>query len=122
MLALAQNFGLIIFVYALGFQVGPSFFPSLKKGGIKLNLLGLAVLVTGSVMALVISRLTDVSLPVSVGLLTGAATNTPMLGAAQQALLQIDPSATATSNEMAMACAVGYPFGVIGVIVETACL
>lgn len=116
MLALAQNFGLIIFVYALGFQVGPSFFPSLKKGGIKLNLLGLAVLVTGSVMALVISRLTDVSLPVSVGLLTGAATNTPMLGAAQQALLQIDPSATATSNEMAMACAVGYPFGVIGVI------
>ena len=116
MLALAQNFGLILFVYALGLQVGPSFFPSLKKGGIKLNLLGLGVLALGAVMALIVSMLTDISLPTSVGLLTGAATNTPMLGAAQQSLLEVYPDATATSNEMAMACAVGYPFGVIGVI------
>lgn len=116
MLALAQNFGLILFVYALGLQVGPSFFPSLKKGGIKLNLLGLGVLVLGAVMAVIVSMLTDISLPTSVGLLTGAATNTPMLGAAQQSLLEVYPDATDTSNEMAMACAVGYPFGVIGVI------
>lgn len=116
MLALAQNFGLILFVYALGLQVGPSFFPSLKKGGIKLNLLGLGVLVLGAVMAVAVSMLTDISLPTSVGLLTGAATNTPMLGAAQQSLLEVYPDATATCNEMAMACAVGYPFGVIGVI------
>ena len=116
MLALAQNFGLILFVYALGLQVGPSFFPSLKKGGIKLNLLGLGVLVLGAVMAVVVSMLTDIPLPTSVGLLTGATTNTPMLGAAQQSLLEVHPDATATSNEMAMACAVGYPFGVIGVI------
>ena len=116
MLALAQNFGLILFVYALGLQVGPSFFPSLKKGGIKLNLLGLGVLALGAVMALIVSMLTDISLPTSVGLLTGAATNTPMLGAAQQSLLEVYPDATATYNEMAMACAVGYPFGVIGVI------
>ena len=116
MLALAQNFGLILFVYALGLQVGPSFFPSLKKGGIKLNLLGLGVLALGAVMALIVSMLTDISLPTSVGLLTGAATNTPMLGAAQQSLLEVYPDATATANEMAMACAVGYPFGVIGVI------
>ena len=116
MLALAQNFGLILFVYALGLQVGPSFFPSLKKGGIKLNLLGLGVLVLGAVMAVIVSMLTDISLPTSVGLLTGAATNTPMLGAAQQSLLEVYHDATATSNEMAMACAVGYPFGVIGVI------
>lgn len=116
MLALAQNFGLILFVYALGLQVGPSFFPSLKKGGIKLNLLGLGVLALGAVMAVIVSMLTDISLPTSVGLLTGAATNTPMLGAAQQSLLEVYPDATATSNEMAMACAVGYPFGVIGVI------
>ena len=116
MLALAQNFGLILFVYALGLQVGPSFFPSLKKGGIKLNLLGLGVLVLGAVMAVAVSMLTDISLPTSVGLLTGAATNTPMLGAAQQSLLEVYPDATDTSNEMAMACAVGYPFGVIGVI------
>lgn len=116
MLALAQNFGLILFVYALGLQVGPSFFPSLKKGGIKLNLLGLGVLALGAVMAVIVSMLTDISLPTSVGLLTGAATNTPMLGAAQQSLLEVYPDATDTSNEMAMACAVGYPFGVIGVI------
>lgn len=116
MLALAQNFGLILFVYALGLQVGPSFFPSLKKGGIKLNLLGLGVLVLGAVMAVAVSMLTDISLPTSVGLLTGATTNTPMLGAAQQSLLEVYPDAIATSNEMAMACAVGYPFGVIGVI------
>lgn len=116
MLALAQNFGLILFVYALGLQVGPSFFPSLKKGGIKLNLLGLGVLALGAVMAVIVSMLTDISLPTSVGLLTGAATNTPMLGAAQQSLLEVYPDATTTSNEMAMACAVGYPFGVIGVI------
>lgn len=116
MLSLAQNFGLILFVYALGLQVGPSFFPSLKKGGIKLNLLGLGVLVIGAAMTVAVSMLTDISLPVSMGLFTGAATNTPMLGAAQQSLLEVYPDAASTSNEMAMACAVGYPFGVIGVI------
>ena len=116
MLALAQNFGLVLFVFTLGLQVGPSFFPSLKKGGIKLNILAFAVLLTGTLMTLGISRLTGISLPVATGLLTGAATNTPMLGAAQQTLLQIDPSASDVSNEMATACAVGYPFGVVGVI------
>lgn len=117
MLALAQNFGLILFVYALGVQVGPSFFPSLKKGGIRLNLLALGVLVLGTAMALVVCMVTDISLPVSIGLLTGAATNTPMLGAAQQSLLEINPEAVDVSNEMAIACAVGYPFGLIGVII-----
>ena len=117
MLALAQNFGLILFVYALGLQVGPSFFPSLKKGGIRLNLLAFAVLLIGTAMAIAFTWAMGLSLPVSIGLLTGAATNTPMLGAAQQALLQLHPEATTVSNEMAMACAVGYPFGVIGVII-----
>ena len=117
MLALAQNFGLILFVYALGVQVGPSFFPSLKKGGIRLNLLALGVLVLGTAMALVVCMVTDISLPVSIGLLTGAATNTPMLGAAQQSLLEINPEDVDASNEMAIACAVGYPFGLIGVII-----
>ena len=116
MLAFAQNFGLIIFVYALGLQVGPSFFPSLKKGGIKFNVLAFAVLVVGVILTIATSWITGLSLPTTVGLYTGAATNTPMLGAAQQTLLQTDPSAVDTSNEMAMACAVGYPFGVIGVI------
>lgn len=117
MLALAQNFGLILFVYALGLQVGPSFFPSLKKGGIRLNLLSFGVLVLGTAMAAGFCVLKGIDMPVSIGLLTGAATNTPMLGAAQQALLEINPDAVQTSNEMAVACAVGYPFGVIGVIV-----
>ena len=116
MLAFAQNFGLILFVYALGLQVGPSFFPSLKKGGIRMNLMALGVLVIGTSMAIGISLFSGVSMPVSMGLLSGAATNTPMLGAAQQAVLEMDPDASATSNEMAMACAVGYPFGVVGVI------
>lgn len=116
MLALAQNFGLVLFVYTLGLQVGPSFFPSLKKGGIKLNILAFAVLLSGTALTMLVSRLTGISMPVATGLLTGAATNTPMLGAAQQTLLQIDPAGSDTANEMATACAVGYPFGLIGVI------
>lgn len=116
MLALAQNFGLVLFVYTLGLQVGPSFFPSLKKGGIKLNILAFAVLLSGTALTMLASRLTGISMPVATGLLTGAATNTPMLGAAQQTLLQIDPAGSLTANEMATACAVGYPFGLIGVI------
>ncbi len=116
MLALAQNFGLVLFVYTLGLQVGPSFFPSLKKGGIKLNILAFAVLLSGTALTMLVSRLTGISMPVATGLLTGAATNTPMLGAAQQTLLQIDPAGSLTANKMATACAVGYPFGLIGVI------
>lgn len=116
MLALAQNFGLVLFVYTLGLQVGPSFFPSLKKGGIKLNILAFAVLLSGTALTMLVSRLTGISMPVATGLLTGAATNTPMLGAAQQTLLQINPAGSLTANEMATACAVGYPFGLIGVI------
>ena len=116
MLLFAQNFGLILFVYSLGLQVGPSFFPSLKKGGLKLNLLSFTVLFLGTLMAVGAYLLTGISFPISMGLLSGAVTNTPMLGAAQQALMDIHPDDLETSNEMAMACAVGYPFGVIGVI------
>ncbi len=116
MLALAQNFGLILFIYALGVQVGPSFFPSLKKGGIKLNILAFGVLAAGTLLAAAVGAATGMPLPISVGLLSGAATNTPMLGAAQQALLDMNPGAAELSNRMAMACAVGYPFGLIGVI------
>ncbi len=122
MLALAQNFGLVLFVFTLGLQVGPSFFPSLKKGGIKLNILAFVVLAVGTAMTFGVSRLSGISLPVATGLLTGAATNTPMLGAAQQTLLQTDPGAVEVSNRMATACAVGYPFGVIGVILCVAIL
>ena len=116
MLVLAQNFGLILYIYSLGLQVGPGFFSSFKKGGIKLNLLALLLLVTGSLMAMAIHWNTGISAPDTVGLLAGAVTNTPMLGAGQQTLLQISPDNQQAANDMAMACAVGYPFGLIGMI------
>lgn len=118
MLALAQNFGLILYIYALGLQVGPGFFSSFKKGGIKLNLLALMLLIVGSVMALAAYWTTGTTLSDSVGLLCGAVTNTPMLGAAQQTLLQMDPDGAEAANSMAMACAVAYPFGLVGMILS----
>ena len=117
MLALAQNFGLILYIYSLGVQVGPGFFSSFKQGGIKLNILALILLLTGSALAIGAHWLTGISMADSVGLLAGAVTNTPMLGAAQQAILQIDPTGTDAANSMAMACAVGYPFGLVSMIV-----
>ena len=116
MLAIAQNFGLILYIYALGLQVGPGFFSSFKRGGVKLNLLAVSVLIIGSMMAVTASWMTGTPLPEMMGLFSGAVTNTPMLGAAQQALLQMDPDAVKEANNMAMACAVGYPFGLISVI------
>lgn len=120
MLYFAQNFGLVLFVYALGLQVGPSFFSSLKKGGIRLNGLAFIVIIIGLVLTLVFSRLTNISLPNMVGILTGAVTNTPALGAAQQALRQIDPTNTKAISDMALACAIAYPMGVVGVILAIA--
>ena len=117
MLALAQNFGLIIYIYSLGVQVGPGFFSSFKHGGIKLNLLALLLLLVGSLTAIIIFWTTDLSVSDTVGLLSGAVTNTPMLGAGQQALLQVDPENLDGANRMAMACAVAYPFGLIGLII-----
>ena len=116
MLTMIQNFGLIIFIYALGVQVGPGFFSSFKQGGVKFNILSLLLMVIGTVMALVIHWTSGISLGDTMGLLSGAVTNTPMLGAAHQALLQIDPENIKGANNMAMACAVGYPFGLIGMI------
>ena len=116
MLCFAQNFGLIIFVYTLGLQVGPGFFSSLKKGGILLNSIALSVVFLGLLSALILHWTTDVSLPNMIGLLCGAVTNTPALGAAQQALQQVDPTNTRGVTDMALACAVTYPLGVVGVI------
>lgn len=116
MLTMIQNFGLIIFIYALGVQVGPGFFSSFKHGGVKFNMLSLLLMAIGTVMALVIHWTSGISLGDTMGLLSGAVTNTPMLGAAQQALLQTDPENIQGANNMAMACAVGYPFGLIGMI------
>ena len=118
MLALAQNFGLILYIYALGLQVGPGFFSSFKHGGIKMNFLALILILTGSFMAIALHWITGTSAPDTVGLLAGAVTNTPMLGAGQQALLQASPDSAEASNSMAMACAVAYPFGLLGMVLS----
>lgn len=116
MLAFAQNFGLVIFIYALGVQVGPGFFAAFKKGGVKLNLLSLSLILTGTVMAVSIHWFSGIPMSEIMGLFSGAVTNTPMLGAAQQALLQVNPDGASDVNTMAMACAVGYPCGLIGAV------
>lgn len=117
MLLLAQNFGLIIFIYSLGIQVGPGFFSSFKKGGIKLNALSLALAIAGTALTVGLHWISGIPMPEMMGLFSGAATNTPMLGAAQQAFLQMYPDNFESANNMAIACAVGYPFGLIGVII-----
>ena len=117
MLLLAQNFGLIIFIYSLGVQVGPGFFSAFKKGGIKLNALSLALALTGTALTVGLHWLSGIPMPEMMGLFSGAATNTPMLGAAQQAFIQMYPTDLDSANNMAIACAGGYPFGLIGVII-----
>lgn len=113
MLHYAENFGLVLFVYALGLQVGPGFFSSLAHGGIKLNMLGLSLALLTLAVAISLTFVTPVNLPDMMGIFCGATTNTPALGAVQQALSQYGiPSDTA-----ALGCAVTYPLGVVGVII-----
>ena len=118
MLALAQNFGLILYIYSLGLQVGPGFFSSFKQGGIKQNLFAFVLIITGTLLAVGIFWATGLSASDTVGLLAGAVTNTPMLGAGQQALLQMNPENVGAANNMAMACAVAYPFGLLGMVLS----
>lgn len=114
-LSFVKDFGLIVFVFAVGMQVGPSFFASLRKGGLKLN--GFATLSVAIAVGLTVllSKVTGVSLNTMTGILCGAVTNTPGLGAAQEALADAtghaDPS-------LAMGYAVAYPLGVIGIILS----
>lgn len=112
-LGYAETFGLVIFVYMLGLSVGPNFFGSLRREGMALNLWSLAIILLGTLLAVVLVPLTGVSLPDMVGLLCGATTNTPALGAAQQALQQTGHAA----GTLALGTAVTYPFGVVGVII-----
>ena len=112
MLNYAESFGLVIFVYALGLQVGPGFFSSFRKGGVQLNMLALGVVLIGTLMTVLGSYGLNISLPDMVGILCGATTNTPALGAAQQTLKQMGLE----SSTPALGCAVAYPLGVVGVI------
>ena len=112
MLLFAENFGLILFVYSLGVQVGPGFMSSFRSGGVKLNLLSVAVILLGTAMAVAMSFGFGVPLPEMMGVLSGATTNTPALGASQQTLAQLGLPTAAP----ALSCAVTYPLGVVGVI------
>ena len=112
MLLFAENFGLILFVYSLGVQVGPGFMSSFRSGGVKLNMLGVAVILLGTAMAVAMSFGFGVPLPDMMGVLSGAVTNTPALGASQQTLAQLGLPTAAP----ALSCAVTYPLGVVGVI------
>lgn len=109
----AKDFGLILFVYSIGLQVGPSFFSSFGKGGIKLNMLALSIVLLGCITTYVISLLSGVDIATMTGVLFGAVTNTPGLGAAQQAFADI----TGASNpNIASGYAMAYPLGVVGII------
>lgn len=112
MLNYAESFGLVLFVYALGLQVGPGFFSSFRQGGVQLNLLAIGVVLVGTLLAVLGSYACGISLPDMVGILCGATTNTPALGAAQQTLKQLGLE----TSTPALGCAVTYPLGVVGVI------
>ena len=112
MLDFAETFGLSLFVYTLGLYVGPNFFGLMRHDGIRMNLWSAAVIAVGTVMAMVMTEVLPVSVADMVGILCGATTNTPALGAAQQAL----NNAGVPSSGAALGCAVTYPLGVVGVI------
>ena len=108
----AEDFGLMLFVYELGLKVGPGFFSSFRTGGIKLNMLGLGLVLAGTAVAIALSYIMAIPMTDMVGILSGATTNTPSLGAAQQAISQLGLS----TEGAALSCAVTYPLGVVGVI------
>ena len=118
-----KEFGLILFVFSIGLQVGPGFFHSFKSGGVKMNLLAVMNILLAVAVAFSISYISGEDLPTMVGVMSGAVTNTPGLGAAQQTVsdvcqatgLSMQEAATRTA-EMASGYAVAYPFGVLGLI------
>ena len=118
-----KEFGLILFIYSIGLQVGPGFFSSLKKGGIKLNLLAIVIVLLAALTAYVIHLVTGTDLVTMVGIMSGAVTNTPGLGAAQQTYIDTQAAlgvnqdmAAAMADNIATGYAVAYPLGVLGVI------
>ncbi|MEF9950120.1 MAG: transporter, partial [Mucinivorans sp.] len=111
----AKEFGLILFVYSIGLQVGPGFFSSLRQGGLTLNMLAAAIVFLGCGVTYIIHIVSGEDLSTLVGVLSGAVTNTPGLGAAQQTFLDTTGS---DSAPIAMGYAVAYPLGVVGIILS----
>jgi putative transport protein len=114
-LEFVREFGLILFVYTLGLQIGPGFFGSLRARGLALNGFAVAIVLLGAGLAVSLIATGLVALPAGVGLLSGATTNTPSLAAAQQALGQVGAPESAAVIQ-GLAYAVAYPFGIIGII------
>lgn len=113
-----KDFGLILFVFSIGLQVGPGFFSSFRKGGLSLNLMAMAIVLLGGLITLVLHYVTGTSLPMLVGVMSGAVTNTPGLGAAQQAVNQLSSATPGIQvPEIGLGYAVAYPFGVLGIII-----
>ena len=115
MLDFVREFGLILFVYSIGIQVGPGFFSALKRSGLALNLLAVGLVVMGVLMAVAIHLGIGLPLPVVLGLFSGAVTNTPSLGAAQQVLKEVGASADALGLP-SLGYAMAYPFGIAGIL------
>lgn len=113
-LSFVKDFGLILFIYAVGLQVGPGFFASFKKGGIKLNLLASGIVILGIIITIIIHYITNIPMPTMVGIMSGAVTNTPGLGAAQETFSSINHGAN--NSSIALGYAVAYPLGVLGII------
>ena len=118
MLFYAETFGLVLFVYALGLQVGPGFFSSMRSEGTKLLLPAIGVLFTGTLLAIALSSWANIGIGDMSGILCGATTNTPALAAAQQTLDQMDVDGNGEdfAARAALSCALTYPLGVVGVI------
>ncbi|MDG6283490.1 putative transporter [Glaesserella parasuis] len=109
-----QEFGLILFVYTIGIQVGPGFFASLRQSGLKLNAFAVMIVRISGILVILLHKIFDVPLPVILGIFSGAVTNTPSLGAGQQILTELGgESITAV---MGMGYAIAYPFGIIGIL------
>ncbi len=112
-----QEFGLILFVYSIGIQVGPGFFSSLRSTGLRLNGLAALLVLLGCLVAAALHQFLHVPLPVVLGVFSGAVTNTPSLGAGQQILTELGSSADSVSR-MGMAYAMAYPFGICGILLS----
>jgi len=115
-LEFVRDFGLILFVYTVGLQVGPSFFSSLKRRGLQLNLLASTIVLLGGLAMVAFRFLLHFPLPTVAGLFSGATTNTPSLAAGQAALQNLKGLTPNSSDQLGMAYAVAYPFGVVGII------
>ena len=115
MLHVIQEFGLILFVYTIGIQVGPGFFASLRVSGLRLNLFAVLIVIIGGLVTAILHKLFDIPLPVVLGIFSGAVTNTPALGAGQQILRDLGTPMEMV-DQMGMRYAMAYPFGICGIL------